>query len=236
MPVVGADIEQLRNAATQLTSGADSLEQSVKMLNQLIISGTHWRGPDADRFRTEWTSLSTHMVARAVEALRRGADDLRRNAEQQNQASGVGGAGTAGTPSTDTGGSNDEGKQQPSAGGAKNAGAADAFVDKWEGKFIDPDKSYGAQCFDVFRQYSNEVVGADPGIAHTSDAAADIYNHYDHNGVAPYYDRIPAGQGTPQPGDMIVYGGDRYNAGYGHVALITEVNGNNYSVLEQNYG
>lgn len=56
---------------------------------------------------------------------------------------------------------------------------------------INPDRSYGAQCFDVFRQYSNEVVGARPGIATTSMAAADIYNHYTHDGVSKFYDRIP---------------------------------------------
>jgi hypothetical protein len=78
------------------------------------------------------------------------------------------------------------------------------------------------------------VVGAKPTIATDSNKASDIYNHYNTNGVSQYYDRIPYGTGTPQPGDIIVYGSSNPND-YGHVALVTSVDGNHYSVLEQNY-
>ncbi|OBB77403.1 CHAP domain-containing protein [Mycobacterium sp. 852014-52144_SCH5372336] len=242
MAISGADVEQLRSAATRLQNGANALQESSRFLSGLINNATIWRGADAERFRSQWTSVSVPGITRAADALRQGAEELRRNANEQETASGGGANGGIGThvggpASTPSSSSDGAASNNSAAGGnSENARAATAFVDKWQGKMIDPDRSYGAQCFDVFRQYSNEVVGARPGIATTSIAAADIYNHYDRNGVSEFYDRIPFGKGDPQPGDIIVYGGNSYNAGYGHVALITDVNGDKYSVLEQNYG
>lgn len=241
MAIIGADVEQLRSAATRLQNGANALEESSKFLSGLINNASTWRGADAERFRSQWTSVSLPGITRAADALRQGAEELRRNANEQETASGGanGGSGThvgapASTPST--GSDVAVSDNSAAAGNSENARAASAFVDKWQGKMINPDGHWGAQCFDVFRQYSNEVVGARPGIASNSDYALDIYNHYDHNGVSEFYDRIPYGKGDPQPGDIIVYGANQYNGGYGHVALITDVNGDKYSVLEQNYG
>lgn len=89
MTVEGADVAQLRSAATQFTKGASALESSAKALHSLIGSATQWTGPDADRFRSQWSSVSNKTIAAAVEALRRAADDLRRNANEQDRASAV---------------------------------------------------------------------------------------------------------------------------------------------------
>jgi hypothetical protein len=85
----GADVAQLRAAATQFSRGASALEASSKALHSLIGNGTQWRGPDADRFRSEWSSVSVRAITAAVESLRRAADELRRHADQQDQASAV---------------------------------------------------------------------------------------------------------------------------------------------------
>jgi len=113
--------------------------------------------------------------------------------------------------------------------------AMQAFVDRYKGTKIDFDGAYGAQCFDVFQKYSHTVAGVPAGthVATNSDKACDIYNLYDSNGTSAYYDRIPYGQ-NPQPGDIVVYGATKTNS-YGHVALVTSVAGDRYSVLEQNY-
>lgn len=238
MALIGADTEQLRSTATRIDTGAASLEESARTLAGLISGGVNWRGPDAERFRQQWNGVSAPLIARAAEALRRGSDELRRNAQEQEQASG-GLAGPSPAPAGSAvaaASSASSSADAAPAANAANAAETNAFVQKWQGKMIDPDRSYGAQCFDVFRQYSNEVVGARPNIATDSDYALDIYNRYDRNGVADFYDRIPHGSGTPQPGDIIVYGANSFNAGYGHVALITAVDGDKYSVLEQNYG
>lgn len=87
MVMYGADVEQLRAAAAQLSGGAGALENSARALHSLIGNGTYWRGPDADRFRAEWSSNSMRVVTMAVESLRKAADQLRRNADEQEAAS-----------------------------------------------------------------------------------------------------------------------------------------------------
>lgn len=87
MALHGADVEELRTAATQLSAGASALETSARALHSMITGGVQWRGPDADRFRAEWSGSSMRAITAAAETLRRAAEDLRRNADQQDHAS-----------------------------------------------------------------------------------------------------------------------------------------------------
>lgn len=96
MAVQGADAGQLRSIATQLNKGASALESSAKTLHSLIGTTTQWRGPDADRFRSQWSSSSVRSIATAVDALRQAADTLRRNANEQETASAADGGGSDG--------------------------------------------------------------------------------------------------------------------------------------------
>lgn len=188
----------------------------------------YWKGPDAQRFGSEWSSHRSALTA-AAQRLSEVGSAARRNVAEQNHASGI----------TDAAGSVATSAPSPAAGvsvpaatpSSAHTADVDAFVKKWNGHPIDYDKAFGNQCFDVFRQYSKDVVG-NGNIGTTSINAADIYNHYDRNGAAQYYDRIPAGQGQPQPGDVIVYGGTGSNS-YGHVAVVTDVSGSQYTVLQQ---
>jgi hypothetical protein len=95
MTVEGADVAQLRSAAAQFSKGASALETSAKALHSLIGSATQWQGPDADRFRSQWSGQSTRTITAAVEALRQAADTLRRNADEQDKASAVNTSDTA---------------------------------------------------------------------------------------------------------------------------------------------
>ncbi|WP_167103424.1 CHAP domain-containing protein [Mycobacterium sp. DL592] len=236
MAQMGMDVDQVEQTGRQLQQHAASIGTLVAQLDKVVNAlPTVWEGPDAQRFVHEWwpqhrrslTSAQTHIEGLGQSALN--------NVSEQRQASTASSSGGSAPSSASAAASSAvaAGHTATADGAASTAqsAAADRFVAQWQGKFIDPDRSYGAQCFDVFRQYSNEVVGATPGIATDSVAASDIYNHYDTNGVAQYYDRIPAGQGQPQAGDIVVYGSGQY----GHVALVTGVDGNKYSVLEQNY-
>jgi hypothetical protein len=99
MAIAGADIVELRNAASQLEKGAQNLATSLSHLNHLVSNGTQWRGPDAERFRSAWTSQSVKAISSAVETLQRGSQELRRNADEQDNASAVGGASAGGTGS-----------------------------------------------------------------------------------------------------------------------------------------
>lgn len=102
MTVTGADPDQLRSTASQFVQAADRLQSSVKGLNGFVTNAAIWRGPDSERFRSEWNGQSVFALNAAISALRSGADVLRRNADEQENASradGGGGAGSGGSGS-----------------------------------------------------------------------------------------------------------------------------------------
>ena len=101
MTVTGADPDQLRTTASQFVQAADRLQSSMKWLNGFVSNAAIWRGPDSERFRSEWNGQSVFALNAAINALRSGADVLRRNADEQEDASradgGGGGAGGSGS-------------------------------------------------------------------------------------------------------------------------------------------
>ncbi|WP_396910878.1 hypothetical protein [Mycolicibacterium sp.] len=97
MTVIGADPAQLRAAATQFTQAADRLQGTLKGLSNYVSNAAFWRGPDSERFRSEWTGQSVHSINAAIDALRDGAEILRRNADEQDDASRADGGGPGGS-------------------------------------------------------------------------------------------------------------------------------------------
>lgn len=87
MAMEGADVEQLRALAMQLAQGAGRLESTARMLDSLVNGNTQWRGADAERFRSEWKGASAGALARAAGKLREAEKLLRRNADEQDNAS-----------------------------------------------------------------------------------------------------------------------------------------------------
>lgn len=97
MTVIGADPEQLRSTAMQFTQAADRLQGSLKSLAGLVSHAGFWRGPDSERFRSDFNGQSVYSMNAAIEALRNGAEVLRRNADEQDHASRAeGGSGSGG--------------------------------------------------------------------------------------------------------------------------------------------
>ncbi len=96
MTVTGADPDQLRTTASQFIQAADRLQSSMKGLNGFVSNAAIWRGPDSERFRSEWNGQSVFALNAAISALRSGAEVLRRNADEQDDASRAGGGGGAG--------------------------------------------------------------------------------------------------------------------------------------------
>lgn len=87
MTFYGADPTSLRQLAVQFDRAAANLETTLKPLQSQVSNHRAWQGPDADRFRSEWTNVSRPRVTSAVDALRQAADALRRNADEQERAS-----------------------------------------------------------------------------------------------------------------------------------------------------
>ena len=85
---VGADVEALRLLGTQLGSQAGELEGLIKRLTTRVESA-QWRGPDGDRFRSDWSGRYSAMIRSAAFAIRGASEAAKSNAAQQDSVSGA---------------------------------------------------------------------------------------------------------------------------------------------------
>lgn len=90
------------------------------------------------------------------------------------------------------------------------------FVIAYNGKKIDFDGVFGAQCVDLFRQYSKDVNGT----PHTGsvDGAKDLFLNHEKLLQKDYYKKVGK-TSVPKPGDVAVWGQSATNK-YGHVAIV----------------
>jgi hypothetical protein len=95
MAMIGADPEALDGLAAALTSAGADLDR----LNRSVegaLRALPWRGPDATRFTQEWQSRHGPAVRKAITTLTGNAATLRRNADEQREASAAGGGSHSG--------------------------------------------------------------------------------------------------------------------------------------------
>mgnify|MGYP003617358641 FL=1 len=89
---------------------------------------------------------------------------------------------------------------------------------------------FGGECVDLARAYSQRFVGKDIGRASISGGAKD----YARQAVPAGYVRINYKKGvTARTGDIVIWVKD--GGGYGHMAVVYSVTGNNMVIYEQNY-
>lgn len=107
------------------------------------------------------------------------------------------------------------------------------FVQKYNGKTIDYDKAYGAQCVDVFRQYCADVLN----IAHTGgvNGAKDLFLDYFKMPKEQKYFSLVEERKAPKykAGDVLVWNSTKTNQ-YGHVAILLAEMSGDLIVFEQN--
>lgn len=104
----------------------------------------------------------------------------------------------------------------------------DEFIRKYEGKGIDFDGHYGAQCVDLYRQYVKEVLEfpQSPPVP----GAKDIWDSY----LPEYFQRIGnTPYGVPEKGDIVIFGTGIGK--WGHVSIFLEGNTTRFTSLDQNY-
>ncbi len=87
MSILGADATELRSAADQFARAADLLQTSTASLHSVVSNTFFWRGPDSERFRSDWETRSRVSLIAAITALREAAQTLRRDADEQEKAS-----------------------------------------------------------------------------------------------------------------------------------------------------
>jgi ABC-type transporter Mla subunit MlaD len=87
MAYFGQDIEQVQQLANQLNTKAGEIEHLISQLTATVDS-IDWQGPDAERFRSDWKGQHTGQLRAVVSSLQSASQDARRNAQDQQTASG----------------------------------------------------------------------------------------------------------------------------------------------------
>lgn len=107
------------------------------------------------------------------------------------------------------------------------------FVTKYSGKKVDFDGVYGAQCVDLFRQYSKECLGISEhtGSCSTSGGAKDLFLDYPKMEKEKKYFTRETKKGMIQ-GDILIWNETETNK-YGHVAIYLGKLNNSLIVFEQ---
>jgi len=103
---------------------------------------------------------------------------------------------------------------------------ADRFFSERAGKYIDDDKSYGAQCMDLYADYQRNYLKV---TVKGAPAAKDTWNSYNTSAFTKIANTPSF---VPKRGDVAVW-----NMGtYGHIAICTGEGNTNYFVsLDQNW-
>lgn len=104
----------------------------------------------------------------------------------------------------------------------------DAFVQRYQNKYVDYDGRYGAQCVDLFNYYNRDVLG---------NGFVSVNYAYQLYAAAPSsrYTKLPASS-TPQKGDVAIWSNQLPGSGgAGHVGIVTaNVSSTKVTVFEQN--
>lgn len=111
----------------------------------------------------------------------------------------------------------------------------DEFIKKWNGKFLDVDLKFGAQCTDLMRGYIRDVFGLPPYDLPAVSYARQIYQNYQ---TYKNFTKIPnTPTGVPKKGDIIFWGIYPGVTGIaGHVAIFDSGDMNNFISFDQNWG
>lgn len=104
------------------------------------------------------------------------------------------------------------------------------FVRKYNGKKVDFDGAFGAQCVDLFRQYNKDVYD----LPHTGvvEGAKDLFLDYEQLPVEKRFYETVTNKDEMIPGDIAIWGESATNM-YGHVAIVLGFLDNDIIVFEQ---
>lgn len=107
------------------------------------------------------------------------------------------------------------------------------FVKKYNGKKVDFDGVYGAQCVDLFRQWAKEGLGIPEhtGPCSTTGGAKDLFIDYPKMPIEKKYFTRETKKAMC-PGDILIWDSTETNK-YGHVAIYLGKLNNDLIVFEQ---
>lgn len=82
----GMDVAQIRNLAARMRAEAADIEATVQRLTARLGS-VAWRGPDRERFMSEWEGRHAAALRRVVDGLTQAAEQANEYANRQEWAS-----------------------------------------------------------------------------------------------------------------------------------------------------
>lgn len=109
-----------------------------------------------------------------------------------------------------------------------NAQHAEQFIAKYQGQYIDEDKYYGSQCWDLVARYAREEFGC-PSFNTGSGGAEGLWRIF-ANPIPQYFDKVS--RDDLQAGDIVVWDASFYPPS-GHTALVWRRDGGTVWVFEQ---
>lgn len=119
-------------------------------------------------------------------------------------------------------------------GGGGGGSRVDAFVSAYNGRAVDFDGVYGAQCVDLFNFYHRDTLGI--GAIPWTPYAYQLWTRNDLGPINSNYDKVSPGAAA-QKGDVAVYSSDLPGSyGAGHVAIVLADRGSTLDVFHQNWG
>lgn len=107
------------------------------------------------------------------------------------------------------------------------------FFNKWNGKQVDVDGAYGAQCVDLMRKYCEEVLGVGLYALPRVDGAGDLYDKVGNNVKFNRFKNWP--WAVPQQGDIILWKRST-SLPFGHVAIVNTASLMKFTSFDQNWG
>ena len=104
------------------------------------------------------------------------------------------------------------------------------FKDKYNGKYIDYDKQFGNQCWDLGQQYLTECLGVPAYVLSGCGMVSNMLYPPKRNDLDTYFDEVPINNMIP--GDVCIWD---YGNGIGHIAIFDNWDGEKCWYFSQNY-
>ena len=82
----GMDVEEVKQLAQTLGQKAGEIDQIISTIGSKVESTT-WKGPDSEKFRTDWQGTLSANLKKVADSLRETQQRATQNAQQQEQAS-----------------------------------------------------------------------------------------------------------------------------------------------------
>lgn len=100
------------------------------------------------------------------------------------------------------------------------------FRNKYNGKYIDYDGQYGAQCWDLGQKYFTECLGLPPSVLGGCGLVSNMLYPPKREVLDKYFDEVKLTE--MQPGDVVIWT-------YGHIAIFDNWDGKDWHFFSQNY-